>query len=174
MGISEFWDAFLLFKFSISFCVSSIETFLKQKFICAFFRSWIARILGWFLCFRIALIVRFSVYWRTMFTVFRIHQVFNYISKEIIQSLQFPVQFWQFHHFQSYAFCLLLQSYRKMNVLLFSKRVYHPLSSFRLSFHNTCFWIFVAEIRNNFFVLYICLYFLHFCFFSGICYEVWI
>ena len=60
VGISEFWDALLLFKFNISYCVSSIETSLKQKFICTFYRSWTARILGWYLCFRIALIVRFS------------------------------------------------------------------------------------------------------------------
>ena len=99
VGISEFWDAFLLFKFNTSFCVSSIETSLKQKFIWAFFCSRIARILGWFLYFRIALIVRFlilsidesySLYFADNCTIFR--QMYSVSCYNLIGK-------WRFYYF---------------------------------------------------------------------------
>ena len=83
----------------------------------------------------------------------------------MIQSF-FSFQF-SFDNFTIFSqiYCLLLQSYQKMNVLLFSKRVYYPLRFLSRNFHNTSFSIFVAKIHNNFFVLHISLYFFHFCFY---------
>ena len=113
------------------------------------------------------------IYWRIIFTYFGIIRFLITFPKKsfrisgISNSVLTTSPFWV-------KFVLsLVRSYRKMMVWLFSKKVYYPWSFFRLSFHNTSFWIFVAEIHNNFFVLHIWLYFIHFCFLA-ICYEVWI
>ena len=148
--------------------------FFFKKTICAFFRSRIVRILVWFLYSRIALIVQlwtlsidesYSVYFgiiRFLITFLKKIIRVSAVSNSVSQTLPFSVK------------CILsLMQYRKMKVVLFSKRVYYPLSLFRLSFNNTSFWSFVAEILNNFFVLHTWHNFLHFCF-LGICYEVWI
>ena len=142
--------------------------------ICAFFSSRIVRILVWFLYFRIALIVQlsslsidesYSMYFgiiRFLITFLKKIIRVSAVSNSFSQTLPFTVK------------CILsLMQYRKMKVVLFSKRVYYPLSLFCLSFNNTSFWSFVAEIHNNFFVLHTWHNFLHFCF-LGICYEVWI
>ena len=103
VGISEFWDAFLLFKFNISFCVSSIETSLKQKFMRLYpftdrKKTWMIHVFQ----NRSNCAIFNSIYWRIILTVFRNYWVFNYLSKKKhLESLRFPIQFWQLHHFQS-------------------------------------------------------------------------
>ena len=148
VGILKFWDVFLLFKFDISFCISSIETSLKQKFIWAFFYSWISRILGWFLYFRIALIMRFSTLsidgsYSLYFVIIRFLITFpkkllkvSAVSNSVLTTSLFSVK---------YILSLVTILSENEGFIVF-QRVHYPLNFFRLSFHNTFFWMFVVVI----------------------------
>ena len=149
-----------------------METSSKQKCICAFFCSRIARILGWFLYFRIVLIVRFSTLsingsYSLFFGIIRFLISFPKSYLDSLQFLQNLCILCTFDNSTIFSQMYSVSCYNfigKWRFLLFSKRVYYPLSFFHLSFHNICFWIFVAEMHDNFFAEHISLYFPYFCF----------